>query len=47
MSGLEQSDPVVLSDALDTSSDLPAQPLQLADPSCFNGRFDGGIRPIE
>ncbi len=47
MSGLEQSDPVVLSDALDTSSDLPAQPLQLTDPSCFAGRFDGGVRPIE
>ena len=47
MSGLEQSDPVVLSDALDTSSDLPAQPLQLTDPSCFAGRFDGGLRPVE
>ncbi len=47
MSGLQPSDPVVLSDALDTSSDLPAQPLQLTDPSCFAGRFDGGVRPIE
>ncbi len=47
MSGLEQSDPVVLSDALDTTSNLPAQPVQLADPSCFDGRFDGGVRPID
>jgi penicillin-binding protein 2 len=47
MSGLEQSDPVVLSDSLDTSSNRPAEPVQLADPSCFDGRFDGGVRPIE
>ncbi|TFH20865.1 MAG: hypothetical protein E4H05_01385, partial [Acidimicrobiales bacterium] len=47
MSGLEQSDPVVLSDSLDTNSTRPAQPVQLADPSCFNGRFDGGVRPID
>ena len=47
MSGLEQSDPVVLSDSLDTNSNRPAQPVQLADPSCFDGRFDGGVRPIE
>jgi penicillin-binding protein 2 len=47
MSGLQQSDPVVLSDQLDTSSDVPAQTVGLADRSCYDGRFDGGARPIE
>jgi penicillin-binding protein 2 len=39
MSGLAPADPVVLSDALDTSSNRPAQPRRLADTECFNGRF--------
>ncbi len=47
MSGLEQSDPVVLSEQLDTSSNVPAQPALLTDTTCFNGRFDGGVRPNE
>src|SRR6056297_2413261 len=46
MSGLHQTDPVVLSDPLDTSSDRAAPPRRLADTSCYNGRFDGG-RPVE
>jgi hypothetical protein len=29
----------VLSDALDTSSTRPAEPRQLRDTECFNGRF--------
>ena len=37
MSGIAPADPVVLSDALDTSSTLPAQPRQLPDTDCFNG----------
>ena len=47
MSGLEQSDPVVLSEQLDTSANVPAQPVRLTDPTCFDGRFDGGVRPNE
>jgi penicillin-binding protein 2 len=47
MSGLEASDPVVLSEQLDTSSNVPAQPTRLTDTTCFDGRFDGGIRPNE
>jgi len=48
MSGLSPTDPVRLSDPLDTTSNVPAQPTQLADPSCFNGRFDSGTtRPID
>ena len=39
MSGIAPTDPVVLSDALDTSSTLPAQPRRLPDTDCFNGRF--------
>ena len=39
MSGLAPADPVVLSDALDTSSNRPAEPRQLADTQCFDGRF--------
>jgi penicillin-binding protein 2 len=39
MSGLAPADPVRLSDALDTSSTQPAQPRQLPDTECFNGRF--------
>ncbi len=41
MSGLHRSDPVVLSDQLDTSTNAAATPVQLADTTCFNGRFDG------
>ncbi len=39
LSGDAYTDPVVLSDQLDTSSNLPAQPRQLTDTRCFNGRF--------
>jgi penicillin-binding protein 2 len=39
MSGITQADPVRLSDALDTTSTVAAQPRQLADTSCFDGRF--------
>lgn len=42
MSGLAPTDPVRLSDPLDTRSNLPAQPREIPDPSCYNGRFDGG-----
>jgi penicillin-binding protein 2 len=39
MSGVIPADPVILSEALDTSSTVAAQPRQLADTSCFAGRF--------
>jgi len=39
MSGITQADPVRLSEELDTSSRVAAQPRQLADPSCYDGRF--------
>jgi penicillin-binding protein 2 len=39
MSGLAPADPVVLSDALDTSSELAAPPRVLRDTSCYDGRF--------
>jgi len=39
MSGNTQADPVRLSEELDTSSRVAAQPRQLADPSCYDGRF--------
>ena len=39
MSGVTQADPVRLSEELDTASRVAAQPRQLADPSCYNGRF--------
>jgi penicillin-binding protein 2 len=39
MSGVTQADPVRLSDALDTNSTQAAQPRELADTSCYNGRF--------
>jgi penicillin-binding protein 2 len=39
MSGIAPADPVVLSDALDTSSTRPAQPRELPDTQCFNGQF--------
>ncbi len=39
MSGVTQADPVRLSDALDTSSTQAAPPRELADTSCYNGRF--------
>jgi penicillin-binding protein 2 len=39
MSGVAPTQPVVLSDQLDTASNLPAQPRQLADTKCFDGRF--------
>jgi len=42
MSGLATTDPVRLSDPLDTRSNLPAQPRDIPDPSCYDGRFDGG-----
>jgi penicillin-binding protein 2 len=46
MSGLAQADPVELSDSLDTSSTLPAQPKRLADTKCYNGRFSA-VRTTE
>ena len=39
MSGVTQADPVQLSEELDTSSRVAAQPRQLADTSCYDGRF--------
>jgi penicillin-binding protein 2 len=42
MSGLAPTDPVVLSDQLDTSSNLAAQPRALADTRCYDGRFAVG-----
>ena len=39
MSGDAPTDPVVLSERLDTSSDLAVQPRRMPDPSCFDGRF--------
>jgi hypothetical protein len=42
MSGLATTDPVRLSVPLDTRSNLPAQPREIPDPSCYDGRFDGG-----
>ncbi len=39
LSGDAHTDEVVLSDQLDTSSNLAAQPRRLSDTSCFNGRF--------
>lgn len=39
LSGIAPSDPVVLSDPLDTSNLVPAEPKNLADQSCYAGRF--------
>ena len=39
MSGITQADPVQLSEELDTSSRVAAQPRQLVDTSCYDGRF--------
>src|SRR6056297_396258 len=39
MSGLVQADAVRLSDTLDTSSVVAAQPRRLADQSCYDGRW--------
>ncbi len=46
LSGDAHTDPVVLSDQLDTTSNLAAQPKHLTDTSCFNGRF-GATTGIE
>ncbi len=46
MSGLAPADPVELSDALDTSSTLPAQPQTLAETKCYDGRFSA-VRTTE
>jgi penicillin-binding protein 2 len=46
MSGLAPADPVELSDALDPSSTLAAQPQALADTKCYNGRFSA-VRTTE
>jgi penicillin-binding protein 2 len=46
MSGITQADPVRLSDALDTTATVPAQPRQLADTSCYEGRFSN-VRTVE
>jgi penicillin-binding protein 2 len=42
MSGLAPTDPVVLSDPLDTDSNAAAPARELRDQACYNGRFDGG-----
>jgi penicillin-binding protein 2 len=42
MSGLASSDPVELSDPLDTDSNAAAPARELRDQACYNGRFDGG-----
>jgi penicillin-binding protein 2 len=39
LSGIAPTDPVVLSDPLDTDSDVAAEPKWLADTSCYDGRF--------
>ncbi len=39
MSGIVDADPVRLSDALDTSTEVAAQPRELADTRCYDGRF--------
>jgi penicillin-binding protein 2 len=39
MSGVAPADPVRVSDALDTTTTQAAQPRQLADTSCYEGRF--------
>lgn len=39
LSGRASTDPVVLSDPLNTDATFPAPPRQLADTSCFAGRF--------
>ena len=39
LSGVAPADPVVLSDPLDTDSIFAAPPKDLADKSCYNGRF--------
>ncbi|MGB3734050.1 MAG: penicillin-binding transpeptidase domain-containing protein [Ilumatobacter sp.] len=39
LSGVAPSDPVVLSDPLETEIRVPAEPKSLADQSCFAGRF--------
>jgi penicillin-binding protein 2 len=46
MSGITPAEPVRLSDALDTSSNLAAQPRQLSDTRCFDGRF-ASVRTTE
>jgi penicillin-binding protein 2 len=46
MSGLTRADPVRLSDALDTNSTVAAPPRELADTSCYDGRFSS-IRTVE
>ena len=39
MSGITQADPVRLSDTLDEDVLVAAQPRQLADTRCYDGRF--------
>jgi penicillin-binding protein 2 len=39
LSGVAPADPVTLSDPLDTSNLVPAMPKELADQSCYAGRF--------
>jgi penicillin-binding protein 2 len=40
LSGIAAADPVVMSDPLNPDSTFAAAPKQLADTSCFSGRFD-------
>jgi penicillin-binding protein 2 len=42
MSGLAPTDPVELTDPLDTNSNAAASARVLRDQTCYNGRFDGG-----
>jgi penicillin-binding protein 2 len=46
LSGIARTDPVVLSDPLNTDSEVAAESKQLADTSCYDGRFDG-VRTTE
>jgi penicillin-binding protein 2 len=45
MAGLTPADPVVLSDALDTSVEVPAQSRALRETSCYDGRFSNVPTP--
>jgi len=46
LSGIAPTDPVVLSDPLNTDSEVAAEPKQLADTSCYEGRFSS-VRTTE
>jgi penicillin-binding protein 2 len=46
LSGIAPTDPVVLSDPLDTESEVAAEPKRLADTSCYDGR-SSNVRTTE